>query len=349
MSDEQDNEARVPSAPRRRANGRAPTIYDIAELTGVNPSTVSRALGKPGRVSASTEARIRAAANELKFRINPMARALPTGRTHTLSLVVADITNPMIFGLVRGAEMAATAAGYTLVIAESQESGEAEAGVIEQLMPSVDGIVLATTRLGPQRIADIASRKPLVLINRVVEGVPGIVSDTESGATALVMHLFDLGHRSIAYLSGPPTSWMNERRSEVILDLAEELGIAIVEIGPGPPTLDGGRSMLRRVLASRVTAVIAFNDLMAMGLMQAAAAAEVAVPGHLSVAGFDDVFGSELITPALTTVRAPLIEAGELAVRQLLAGFSSDEPTREVAEHLLPTELIVRGSTAAPN
>src|SRR6185437_5523990 len=105
--------------------GTAATIYDVATLAGVSPSTVSRALGKPGRISAATERRIRAAADELNFRINPMARALHTGRTHTLALVVADITNPVVFGIVRGAETAASAAGYTLVITESQESGDA--------------------------------------------------------------------------------------------------------------------------------------------------------------------------------------------------------------------------------
>jgi LacI family transcriptional regulator len=130
----------------RRKNGAA-TIYDVAELAGVSPSTVSRALSKPGRISARTEARIRMAAQQLSFRINPMARALHTGRTNTLALVVADITNPVIFDIVRGAEHAASVEGYTLVIAESQESSDAEASSVQRLLPSVDGIILATSRL----------------------------------------------------------------------------------------------------------------------------------------------------------------------------------------------------------
>ena len=318
MDEPQPDTSASPTPARRAARKGPATIYDIAELAGVNPSTVSRALGKPGRVSAKTEAKIRAAAAELNFRINPMARALPTGRTNTLALVVADITNPMVFGMVRGAEHAATAAGFTLVIAESQESGEAESTVIEQIMPSVDGVVLATTRLAPEAIADIAGRKPVVLINREVDGVASVVSDVEVGVRQLVEHL---------------------------LDIAEDLDLAVVEIGPNPPTIDGGRAAFRRVLASRATAVVAFNDLMAIGVMKEAAEQGTAVPGELSVAGFDDIFGSDLITPPLTTVRAQLIVAGERAVGQLLAqvGATEAEPPGEA----LATELVVRGSTGA--
>jgi LacI family transcriptional regulator len=331
-------------APRPRGPRKGPaTIYDIAELAGVNPSTVSRALGKPGRVSAKTEAKIRAAAAELNFRMNPMARALPTGRTNTLGLVIADITNPMVFGMVRGAEHAATEAGFTLVIAESQESGEAESTVIERILPSVDGVVLATTRLGPEPIAELGARKPVVLINREVPGVASVVSDVEVGVRQLVEHLAGLGHRSIAYVSGPSTSWISGRRWEALLAMAEELDLAVVEIGPNPPTIVGGRAAYRRVVAARATAIVAFNDLMAIGLVQEAAAHGVAVPAELSIAGFDDIFGSDLITPTLTTVRAQLELAGQLAVRHLLAEVRDD--VAPPAPDPLATELVVRAST----
>ena len=344
MTDAQSDHPSGEGAPSRRQQKKsAATIYDIAELAGVNPSTVSRALTKPGRVSAKTEAKIRAAAAELNFRVNPMARALPTGRTNTLALVVADITNPMVFGMVRGAEHAASAAGFTLVIAESQESGETESSAIEQIMPSVDGVVLATTRLPADRIADIAGRKPVVLINREVDGVPSVVSDVEVGVRELVEHLHGLGHRSVAYLSGPQASWMSDRRWTAMLEVAEELDLAAVEIGPNPPTIDGGRAAFRRVTASRATAVVAFNDLMAIGLMKEAAERGTAIPDQLSVAGFDDIFGSDLITPPLTTVRAQLVTAGERAVAHLLADVVDGTPLRPDAP--LATELIVRGST----
>ncbi len=330
-------------AARIKRRGGAATIYDIAELAGVNPSTVSRALSKPGRISEKTEAKIRAAAERLDFQFNPMARALPTGRSQTIGLLVADITNPVVFGIVRGAEHAAAKAGYTLVIAESQESGEAEAQAISRLLPSVDGLVLATTRLADEKISALAERKPMVLINRQVGDVAGVLPDVESGVNAMMDHLAELGHTSIVYLAGPETSWISRRRWESLLDAAERLDVGVVEIGPNSPTIEGGREVLRRVLAARATAVIAFNDLMAIGLMQAAAAAGIDVPGVLSVAGFDDIFGSELIVPPLTTVQAQLELAGERAVEKVLARL--EESRDAIDDGLLATTLVVRGST----
>ncbi|MBW9120456.1 LacI family DNA-binding transcriptional regulator [Microbacterium trichothecenolyticum] len=328
---------------RIRRRGGAATIYDVADLAGVNPSTVSRALSKPGRISEKTEAKIRDAAERLDFRFNPMARALPTGRSHTIGLLVADITNPVVFGIVRGAEHAAARAGYTLVIAESQESGEAEEQAISRMLPSVDGMVLATTRLADEQIRALAERKPMVLINRRVGTVAEVLPDVESGVNAMMDHLVGLGHTSIVYLAGPGTSWISRRRWKSLLDAAERLDCAMVEIGPNTPTIEGGRAALRRVLAARATAVIAFNDLMAIGLMQAAASAGLKVPGALSVAGFDDIFGSELIVPPLTTVQAQLERAGERAVEKVLAQLEND--VEELDDGPLATRLIVRGST----
>lgn len=341
----------VPAAPdvlamvadRVEKRGGTATIYDVAELAGVSPSTVSRALNKPGRISAKTEAKIRVAAEALDFSINPVARALYTGRKQTIALVFADITNPVIFGIVRGAESAAATAGYTLVVAESQESGDAEAKAITRILPSVDGVVLATTRLTDERIRDIGARKPLVLINRAVEGLPSILQDVETGVAALLGHLHRLGHRSVAYLSGPPTSWISGRRWEALLSAAERWDVGLVEIGPGSPSIEGGKAALRRVVAARVSAVIAFNDLMAIGLIQAAAEAGITVPGQLSVAGFDDIYGSELVTPALTTVRAPLVLAGERAVASMLAHL--DGTPQPDTDELLTTTLVERAST----
>ena len=177
-----DQCSQVPDGTIRRARGgKSPTIYDIARIAHVNPSTVSRALSQPGRINSKTEERIRATAKELNYRVNPIARALPTGRTNTLGLVVADITNPVIFDIVRGAERAAADAGYTLVVAESQESGEREATAIERVLPSIDGLVLATTRLGDAQIIELSERKPIIVLNRAVDGLASIFPDVEHG------------------------------------------------------------------------------------------------------------------------------------------------------------------------
>lgn len=331
-----------------RSGKSAPTIYDVAELAGVNPSTVSRALSQPGRINIKTEERIHAAAKELNYRLNPMARALPTGRTSTLGLLLADITNPMIFGIVRGAEHAAAEQGYTLVIAESQESGEREATTAERIQPSVDGLILGTTRLSDTQIQRLADSKPLVLINRDVEGVSSVLPDVNPGIDGALAHLESLGHTSISYLSGPANSWMSGTRWASLLERSVARGMNVVEIGPGVPTLEGGRAALTRILASGVTAVVAYNDLMAIGLLQAAGEQGISVPDRFSIVGFDDIFGSDFTTPALTTIRTPLARAGARAVRHALALVSRvpvDDAAPGNEDEPIETELVIRQST----
>lgn len=324
----------------------APTIYDVARLAGVSPSTVSRALSSPGRLSAKTEQLVRQTAEQVGFRANPSARALPTGRTMTLALLLADITNPVVFGIVRGAERAAAAAGYTLVIAESQESGPAERATALRVASSVDGIVFATSRLDSAALGELGRLKPAVLINREAEGLASIVPDVDRGVTELVEHLHLLGHVDVGYVAGPPSSWVDRRRWEALLRQGRSRGLRVFEIPGGEPTLEGGAGAFERVAASSATAVVAFNDLMAIGLLRAARRAGLDVPGSLSIAGFDDIFGSELTTPTITTVAAPLERAGEQAVELLLAQLGQpDLGTRSFPP--FPTHLIARGSTGA--
>ena len=345
MSTEEPAQSPPPRAGRRGRS--AATIYDIAKLAGVNPSTVSRALSKPGRINVKTEQRIQAAARELNYRLNPMARALPTGRTSSLGLLLADITNPMFFNVVRGAEWAASLRGYTLLLAESQESAEREAAAAQRLAPSVDGLVLVTSRLSDDEIRQLAQDQPLVVINRQVDGVPGIVPDIAPGIEHALAHLAELGHKSIGFVSGPENSWMNRARWAALLSQAPSRGMTIVEIGPGAPTLDGGAAALPRVVASGVTAVLAYNDLMAIGLMRAAQESGLSVPGELSIIGFDDIFGSDFTSPQLSTVRTPLGLIGERAVRLIMDLIDEDAGgTPGPAENEpLVTELVVRGST----
>ncbi|MBX3092926.1 MAG: LacI family DNA-binding transcriptional regulator [Cryobacterium sp.] len=343
MTDKDGVDSLMKTTRSARRAGAAPTIYDIARLAGVNPSTVSRALTQPGRINEKTEQRIHAAARELDYRVNPLARALPTGRTNTVGVIFSDITNPILFDMVRGAERAASEAGYTLVIAESQESEEREAEAADRVLPSVDGLVLASTRLDDDQIRGLAAKKPVVLINRHVDDVMGVLPDVDAGVEEALAHLAELGHKIVMYLPGPATSWISRQRGRALNALAQRFGMSILEGGPGLPTLDGGRIAADTVLASPATAVVAFNDLMAIGLLRMLTESGVAVPERLSIVGFDNIFGSDFTTPPLTTIRMPLELAGEQAVRALLHSVTTGEPS--ASGELLPTSVIVRGST----
>ena len=328
-----------------RVNEKAATIYDIAKLAGVNPSTVSRALTTPGRINATTEAKVREAAKQLNYRVNPFARALPTGKTKTLAFMVADITNPVFFKLVRGAEQAAAELGYTLVIAESQESSLVESDTLERILPSVDGVILGTTRLSDDEIYALNQQKPVVLVNRKVEGVSDVVPDNSPGIAEAVKHLADLGHKHIAFVAGPSASWINTDRWNLLMRNAVERGMTIAEISSNEPTVEGGKGAFERVRAAGATAVVTYNDLMAIGLLREATAAGVNVPSELSIIGFDNIFGSDFTNPPLSTIELPLQKIGTEAVETLLKSFIDEQDgpihgTSEVAS------LLVRGSTA---
>ncbi|MEF2978790.1 LacI family DNA-binding transcriptional regulator [Subtercola sp. YIM 133946] len=364
-----------PAADRRGARKPPATIYDVARHLGVSPSTVSRALNKPGRINAATEQRIRDGAAELGYQLNPMARSLPTRRTGTLALIVSDITNPVYFGLVRGAERAAADAGYTLVLAESQETADREAEIASRLLVSVDGLVLVASRLDEPRLLALAERKPVILVNRRMPGLPGLVADVGSGIRSSLDHLRALGHRRIAYLPGPSTSWMSDLRWQTIRAESAARGLAAIELATTTPTVDGGRAALPSLLAAglvdpsataasalpaetpgartapthehaaaAVTAVFAYNDLVAIGLLQACREASIDVPGTLSIIGFDDIFGSDFTSPPITTIRTPLDSLGDEAVRALLADLAGAPPE---ARSPLETEFVPRGSTAS--
>ena len=196
----------------RRRSAVVPTITDVARECGVAASTVSRALSRPGRVSEPTRERILQVADRMGYRPNPIARALPSGRTAMLALLVPDVTNPFFSLMIRGAERQAAAAGYTLVLADTDESPEAEAIHIERLARTVDGIIIGTPRLPAERIGRLAGRYPLALVNGVVSGVAHVVIDTPGGMSQAGEHFASLGHRFVAYLAGPRASWADRSR-----------------------------------------------------------------------------------------------------------------------------------------
>jgi DNA-binding LacI/PurR family transcriptional regulator len=322
-------------SPRRRAV----TLHDVAREAGVAVSTVSRALSDPERVNVTTREHVQAIARGLGYRPNRLAQALPTGRTGMLAVLVPDITNPHNFGLVRGAEAQARAAGSTLIIADTQGGAELESAHLDRLASSVDGFVLASSRLPDGELRALAERSPVVLFNRRVEGLASLVTDSVDGSRQIVEHLVALGHRSLAYLAGPSDAWSDGERWRALVEHAEAAGARIVRCGPFAPTLDGGPVAADVGLATGATALIAFNDLLAIGVLRRLEGRGVAVPGQLSVVGYDDIFGSDFCSPPLTTVAGPVDEAGRTLVDVLLTGR---EPTPALT---LPTHLRVRAST----
>ncbi|WP_298455439.1 LacI family DNA-binding transcriptional regulator [uncultured Cellulomonas sp.] len=329
--------------PARQARTQ-PTIYDVALACGVAPSTVSRAFSRPGRVNAETAERIRTVAAELGYRTNPLARALPTGKTDLLALVIADATNPFFFEIIRGAEEAASEGGYTMLVVDAQESVEAERQALNRTLPLVEGLVLATSRMSDSAIRVAAKQRPTVVLNRVVTDLPSVVTDNPRGMRRAVEHLAELGHTTLTYVAGPEASWVDGMRWRSMREAAFELDIKVRRLGPFAPTLAGGLAAAEKLRQQPSSAAIAYNDLVAIGMMRGLARMGARLPEDVSVVGFDNIFGSDFCTPPLTTVAAPLRRLGSFAVRALLDQMATRAPVL-VRPALLPAQLVVRGST----
>lgn len=323
---------------------RAPTLRDVAERSGVAVSTASRALSMPGRVNAVTAERVLAAARDLGYSASAAGRALSSGRTQTVALVVPDIMNPFFFGIMRGTQSRLREGGYVHVLVDTEESVEAEERTLRSIRGTVDGVILAASRMADDDIARWAQDVPLVTINRTVPGSAGVTIDTPGGEVQALEHLVSLGHRRIAYAGGPRTSWSDGHRREALALAAERLGVELVGLGPYAPKREAGPAAADAALAAGVTGVLVFNDLLAFGVLDRLAARGVDVPERLSVVGCDDVFGADLVRPALTTVAVPTERAGHHAADLLLAALDRLHP-RVAASVELPTHLVVRDST----
>ncbi|HEY0119657.1 MAG TPA: LacI family DNA-binding transcriptional regulator [Cellulomonas sp.] len=323
----------------REAESTRVTVHDVARLAGVASSTVSRAM-TGGTVSPGTRQVVLAAADRLGYRPNRQARGLVTGRTGAIGLVVPDLRNPFFADVAKGVSVRARAVDVQVFVIDTDEDLRAEAEAIRSLVGSVDGLLLCSPRMTDDPLRLLLGTQAAVLIHRQVAGLPAVTADIVDGTRQAVAHLRALGHERIAYVGGPTTSWAGGQRTAGLADA----GVEIIAFGPVAPTFDGGVAVADLVLASGASAVIAYNDLVALGLLQRVAARGILVPEGLSIVGYDDVSVASWVSPPLTTVRTPQAAAGRAAVDLMLRAMN--EPAGTEPEHVvLPAQLVVRGST----
>ncbi|MEO3802758.1 LacI family DNA-binding transcriptional regulator [Nonomuraea sp. B1E8] len=314
----------------------AATIKDVARACGVHVSTVSRAFSAPHLVNPATRSRVLAAADDLGYRPNRAARALTTGRTFNMGLIVADIANPFFPPLIKAAQAQARGRDYHVFVADTDEDPRVEEELIRTFAKQVDGVLLCSPRLSNRMIERLAEDVPFAVVNRRIKGMPAVLMNVAQGAKHALEHLTGLGHRRIALVSGPIGSWTSNEMQGVA---AEAPGLDLVFFGPNQPTEAGGLAVAADVAACGATAVLAYNDLVALGLIEGLSAMEIGVPDQVSVIGFDDILPGRLNRPKLTTVAMPAAAAGRMAVDLLLQSGG------EGATVTLDTALIVREST----
>jgi LacI family transcriptional regulator len=331
------------------------TLRDVARLAGVHPGTVSRALNPQtrGLVNERTARRVLDAAQELGYRPNPIARGLRTNRSGTIGVLVPDLMNPLFAAVVRGIEDGLREGAYTPLIANTDNDADRERVAYEAMRArQVDGFIAATARRDHWLLADnVSAGVKVVLVNRRVDSdaLPAVTGDDHEGIRLAVEHLTGLGHRRIAHLAGSQTLYTGWSRHLGFRDAMEHCGLELdpdlVVFSDAFTEREGARccgELLAR--GNEFTAIVAGNDLLALGCYDALGQAGLRCPDDVSVVGYNDMPFVDRVTPPLTTVRVPHYELGATAARLMLEQLrGTDVPPRQL---MLPPELVIRGSTA---
>lgn len=327
----------------------ATTIRNVAAAAGVSVATASRALSGSPAVIDATRRRVIQAAIALDYTPSRLARSLVTGSTGNVGVILPDITNPFYTSFLAGLEAALGAQDIGVLIGDSGENPERENRLVRRMSTQVDGLVLASSRLSDEQIVAATSRRPVVLANRMLETTDDlpkrlgqVVIDVHPGFTAAVTHLHELGHRQITYVDGPAQSWSGRQKRIALTRACSALGLPLRILSTTRADFGSGRTAGRQVGAeSRLdgtTAVMAFNDQVALGVLAGLREAGRTVPDDLSLVGCDDSLEDGLAWPPLTTVGSSARALGELAAHKIL------DPLGEESGRI-PTALIVRDST----
>ena len=329
------------------------SIKDIARKADVSHSTVSRALRNSPLVNRETAERIRKIAKESDFRVSAIGRSLATGRTFTLGVVATTIEDPFISEVVSGAEDAANAHGYSLILTNSNANPDRELKVVHSFEERrVDGILVLDSRVGSVYVPMLARmRVPIVLINSQHPGeyVHSISIDNVAASHTATRYLVHLGHRQIAYLGKTGGYQSNEERASGYRQALQAAGIEArpeyVVLGDGKP--EAGKNAMEQLLSlpEIPTAVFCYNDLTAIGALSAIRQHGLTVPGDISIVGFDDIGIASYTQPPLTTIRHPKHQMGRAATEMLLSLLKESVPS---SVRKVQGELIVRESAAPP-
>jgi Transcriptional regulators len=330
----------------QRDGNSSTSIRDVARRANVSLATVSRAFAAPGLVRAETLQRVLAVAEELHYRPSRAARSLTTGKTGNIGVVVPDLGNPFFSAILKGGQARAREADLAVFLADSEENPRLEIELVRAMARQVDGVIICSSRLSEAQLQQLRNDTTLVLLNRRVRGVSSVLLDSAGGMRQAIEHLVALGHHRIGFLGGPAGSWSNRERRRGLRTEARGRSLEITEFGPFAPHFEAGQHAADLAVAAEVTAVVAFNDLLALGVLSRLADRGIGVPDEISVVGFDNIPMAAMATPHLTTVALPLEQAGRVAIELLLERLA--HPGSGTHEQGLPAQLIVRASTAPP-
>lgn len=344
-----EDAASVTAAARSRR--RETSMADVAAAAGVSGQTVSRVANGRTNVDPDTRARVLEAMNRLGYRPNSAARALRSGRFRSIGVIMFSLSS---YGNTRTLDAVASVAadaGYslTLITVESATQSDVSGAFVRLVEHAVDGVVILieTHRLGETELALPTGLPVVVVDSNAAYAYPVVDNDQAQGARLATGHLLDLGHETVWHVSGPLESYAAERRREAWRETLEARGARVPDVVVGDWTADSGYAIGRRIADDRdITAVFVSNDQMALGVIRALHEAGRSVPGEVSVVGFDDTADAANFWPPLTTVRQHFGRVGAAAIRALIAEIDGEGAATE--RMVIPTELVVRGSSGPP-
>lgn len=328
------------------------TMADIAVKLGISPSTVSRALSAPERVNTETRDKILDAARELGYTSTRANRETPSEPIQAIGLIVPDIANPFFPPIIKAIQARAQSRGNQIILADTDEHPYNEIRSANRMHSNAAGLIVVSSRMNDEQLGELAQRQPVVLLNRSSPGIPSVTIENSAGMFEAVEHLAALGHQTIAYLNGPRRSWSNDRRQEAVRQACKDLDVKLLEFGPFEPQIQAGVRAADLVQPSEATAVIAYDDMVALGVITRLNERGIKVGPELSVIGIDDSPLSGMAYPSLTSIQVPGSRAGTVAVDMLLDLI--DSAHGQVSPHFLQTStqletrLVVRNSTAPP-
>jgi DNA-binding LacI/PurR family transcriptional regulator len=320
-------------------------LADVARAAGVSVATASRALSRPDLVASATRLRVLEAVQQLGFRVNPAARALTSGKTGLLAVCVPTLANPFFAPIIAGAQQTAEAADRHLTVVVTEGSARREGEVLGRLASQVDGFVIVAPQGSDTALLEFGTSTPAVIAERVVPGLASVVIDTPTGLRELVGVLRADSHRRVAYLSGPGGSWMDRLRRAALRESLGEDGELTV-IGPLPPTFRAGAEAVSEILDRRVSAVVAYNSLLALGVVFQLHLAGVRTPEQISVASADDLAALGLGAPEISALHFDPAHLGAAAVRVLIQLIIGHEPASSHTR--IPAHLQLRSTTGRP-
>jgi DNA-binding LacI/PurR family transcriptional regulator len=322
-----------------------PTLEDVASRAGVSRALVSLVMRGSTRVSAKSRGKVLAAAAQIGYRPNAMARNLASRRTHTVGLLLNDLHNPWFAEVADGVEQAAAENGYRVLIASGGGGPRGEEKALDSFLElRADGIILAGPRLPAVRIAAAAADVPIVVVGRAMRTtrVDTVVNDDRFGAKLVVRHLIELGHRAIAHIDGGSGAGARPRRRGYEEAMRESGLSGQIRVVHGDFTDVAGVHAAQAILASRdlPTAIFAANDLAAAGVLDRLEDSGLRIPGDVSLVGYDNTFLAALHHMSLTTVNQPRAAMGRLAMAAFLERMENGRTAP--ARHVVPPSLVVR-------